>query len=71
MARTEVNSLQIKDGSIKREDLNITIPAQAVITNIVAGENIILSSTGVDPGTGEVTITAKLSGANYYRNIFI
>lgn len=56
MARTEVTGVQIKDGQVKRSDLDTTTPGQAVITKLIAGTNISLSSTGVDSGTGDVTI---------------
>jgi len=48
---------QVKDGTIKRIDLNTTETGQAVITRVLPGTGIIFeSSTGADPGTGDVTI---------------
>jgi hypothetical protein len=64
MARTEVRSKQIKDGGVKREDLNTDISGRAVITKIIAGDNITISSTGVDEGTGDVTINAGSQSQN-------
>jgi hypothetical protein len=56
MSRTEVRSRQIKDGGVKREDLNVDTPGRAVTRKIVAGQDISISSTGVDSGTGDVTV---------------
>lgn len=56
MAITRVKSKEIGDGGVKRSDLNTLNPNDAVITKVIAGENIELSSTGVDAGTGDVTI---------------
>ena len=58
MAPTEVSGKLIKDGSIQRRDLDITTTGESVLTKLVAGSGIALTSTGADPGTGEVTITA-------------
>lgn len=63
MARTEVRSAQIKDGSIGRDDLNTTTTGQAVALKIVAGTNVSISSTGIDSGTGDVTINASSGSA--------
>jgi hypothetical protein len=52
----------ILGGSVIRYALNTTTPNQAVITKIVAGNGITISSTGVDPGTGDVTISIDVSG---------
>jgi hypothetical protein len=62
MARTQVNAAQILNGTIQKEDLNTNTPGKAVITNLIAGNGISLSSSGVDQGTGSVTI-------NVVRNI--
>ena len=58
---TEIKGTQIKDGTIKREDLNSTEPGHAVIKRIVAGSNIGISSTGADSGTGDVTIAVNVT----------
>jgi hypothetical protein len=61
MARTEVRSGQIKDGDVRREDLDTTTSGQAVITKLIAGSGITIdSSTGIDSGTGDVTISSSL-----------
>lgn len=59
MARTEVRSGQIKDGEVKRDDLNTTDSGQAVITKAIADHGISISETGADSGTGDVTFSAK------------
>jgi streptogramin lyase len=63
MARTEVRGAQIKDGDVKRADLNVSTTGQAVTRRIIAGTNVTLSSTGVDTGTGDVTINAEVEFA--------
>lgn len=56
MARTEVRSTQIRDGDVKRPDLNTNETGSAVITKALPGTNITVDSTGIDQGTGDVTI---------------
>lgn len=57
MARTLITDEQIAAGGIVRGDLNTTLTGSAVIAKVVAGTGISLSQTGVDAGTGDVTIT--------------
>jgi hypothetical protein len=52
----------ILGGSIIRYDLNTTTPTQAVIRKIIAGTGVSITSTGVDSGTGDVTINLDVSG---------
>ena len=57
MARTQVDGDQVLDGSIQKKDLDITTSGQSVITQVeVAGGLEIVSHTGVDSGTGVVTL---------------
>jgi len=63
MAKTQVRSEQITDGTVRRDDLNVSTPGQAVCTKIVAGTGVTISSTGVDSGTGDVTVNATLSAS--------
>lgn len=56
------NTNQIKDGAIQRHNVNTTKSGQALPTKIVAGSGISLGSTGVDAGTGDVTISATATG---------
>ena len=58
MPVTGLRGRQILDGDVLRNDLNITTSGSAVIRRIIANTNISISSTGVDTGTGDVTITA-------------
>ena len=48
---------QIKDHAIERHNLDTTDPGQAVVEKVVAGSGITLASTGVDSGTGDVTVS--------------
>lgn len=61
MAKTEIRGTQILDGSITKVDLNTTSTGEAVVTKVVEGKNVNLSSTGVDHGTGDVTINVNSS----------
>lgn len=58
MSRTTLRSAQIFDGGIKRLDLNTDESGAAVITKIIPGFGVEIDSTGVDPGTGDVTVRA-------------
>jgi len=60
MGRTLLTTREI--GSVQRNDFDTTTSGQAVTTRIIAGTGISLSSTGVDTGTGDVTITATGGG---------
>ena len=68
--RTQINTKQILDHSINKDDIDTSTPGKALITRIIAGDNIILHSTGVDEGTGEVTISAQLGATtNFYSYV--
>lgn len=72
MAVTNVRGRQLKDDDVLRQDLNTTVSGSAVIRKIIAGTNISLSSTGVDAGTGDVTISTTglqtaLNGTGYVK----
>lgn len=73
MPVTGVRGRQILDGDVFRNDLNTTTSGSAVITKIIAGTNITISSTGVDAGTGDVTInaTASSSGATWVKEAVV
>jgi hypothetical protein len=62
-----IQSIDIEDGSIWREDLNYTSTGKAVVRKIIAGDNVTLEYDGVDSGTGDVTIHATSTGATYHR----
>lgn len=71
MAVTQVTTSQIKDGSINRNDLDATTPGSAVVRRLIAGTNISFSSTGMDSGTGDVTIDATGAGSGLtYSQVF-
>jgi hypothetical protein len=56
MAQTLINSDGIASSAITRAKLNTTTAASAVIAKVLAGSGIALTSTGVDAGTGDVTV---------------
>jgi hypothetical protein len=62
MARTQIPTTLIEDGSIRRVDINTTTTGQALATRIFVNSPLTISSTGVDSGTGDVTL--GLSTAN-------
>lgn len=61
MANTNIRSRQIKDGDVLRADVNTSTSGSALITKVIAGTGISLSSTGADAGTGDVTVTVNAS----------
>lgn len=59
MGRTLLDGINgILSSTIIRPLINITTAGSALITKVIAGPGISLSSTGVDSGTGDVTISA-------------
>ena len=66
MAQTLLTGLQVSDGSVTRSDLNVTTAGSAVIRKIIAGSGVSLVSTGVDAGTGDVTISVSGGGGITY-----
>ena len=65
MGRTQLTGEQIKDGRLYREDLNTTTSGKAVITKAIPGPGIIIESTGVDEGTGDVTFSADTTSSDW------
>jgi hypothetical protein len=66
MGVTTVRSKQIRDNTIAREDLNVTDSGKAIIAKIVAGTGIVLSETGPDAGTGDVTVKVQENKYPYF-----
>jgi hypothetical protein len=62
MSRTQISGFLIEDSSVGRPDINTTISGQALITKLLVGSGINISYTGVDSGTGDVTISLNTSG---------
>ena len=62
MARTQIGTVLIEYGSVRRVDMNTTTTSQALITKVLVNSPLTISSTGVDSGTGDVTL--GLSTAN-------
>src|ERR1700757_4924387 len=57
MATTVIRGTQILNNTVQRQDLDTSTVGQAVVTKIVQGTGIALSSTGADSGTGDVTVS--------------
>ncbi len=65
MPRTSIPGTQIRDGDIQRIDLDVTTTGQAVLTKVLIDATLeILTSTGVDAGTGDVTLSVKATPAS-------
>ena len=56
MPRTQIGTTLIEDGSVRRVDINTTLAGSALITKVLVNSPLTLSSTGVDSGTGDVTL---------------
>lgn len=69
MARTLINSGNVAAQGIVRADLNIATAASAVIAKVIASTGITLSYTGVDSGTGDVTLSNTFT--NVSLNVFV
>lgn len=68
MGITRVTGRNIKDASVGRSDLITATTTEAVITKAIAGTGVSISSTGVDAGTGDVTINATSPANGYLSN---
>ena len=76
MSRTQLTGNQLGDSTVRRHDLDAVTTGQAVIRKVVAGTNVSLASTGIDAGTGDVTISTlglstyiqdtQPAGTNYF-----
>jgi hypothetical protein len=65
MSSTLVRKSQIRPLNIIRSDINTTTSGSALITKIIAGTGLTLSSsTGVNPGTGDVTVALSIATAS-------
>lgn len=62
MPRTQIGTFLIADGAVRRADMDTTTTSQALITKVLVNSPLTISSTGVDSGTGDVTL--GLSTAN-------
>jgi hypothetical protein len=71
MARTELKSSQIHDGSIQNIDIDTSTPGKALITKLVAGNGIVIDSTGIDSGTGIVTVSTDVANQQTQQITYI
>jgi len=58
MAQTVIRGSQILNNTVQRQDMDTATVGQAVVTKLVQGSGITLSSTGADSGTGDVTVSS-------------
>lgn len=61
MARTQISGRFIEDQSVERLDINTTTSGKALITKVIVNSPLTISSTGVDSGTGDVTLGLNTS----------
>jgi hypothetical protein len=72
MSITLVRKSQIRPLNIIRSDINTTTSGSALITKVIAGTGLALSSsTGVNPGTGDVTIALSIATASVLGGVKI
>lgn len=71
MSTTLVRKSQIRPLNIIRSDINTTTSGSALITKVIAGTGLTLSSTGVNSGTGDVTITLTPATASVLGGVKI
>ena len=60
MSRAQINRLQIRQKEVNLDLVDTTTAGKALITKLIVGDGFQSTSTGVDAGTGEVSIS--LSG---------
>lgn len=56
MARTQISGSLIEDSSVGRSDINTSTSGEALVTKIIVNSPLTMSQTGVDSGTGDVTL---------------
>ena len=60
MAKTRLDPLnQLSAGSLVRSLFNVLTSGSAVITKVIAGGGLGINYTGIDAGTGDVTLTVN------------
>jgi hypothetical protein len=64
MGLTQINTDSIKDGGINRADINTSATGNALITKVIQGTGLVFSSTGANPGTGDVTLALDVNNSN-------
>lgn len=64
MAVTNVRGRQLRDDDVTRADLNTTVSGSAVVRQVFSGTGLTQSQTGVDTGTGDVTLSLSTSGVS-------
>jgi len=62
MAKTSIRGTQILNNTVQRQDIDTLTTGQALVTKLVQGTNVTLSSTGADSGTGDVTVSVPNAG---------
>ena len=62
MARTQIGGSLIENASVGRVDINTTVSGQALVTKVLVGSGLTATKTGIDIGTGDVTLSLNTSG---------
>jgi len=60
MGTTILNTQQF--GGVQRDDIDVTTSTKSLITKVIQGTGLSISSTGADAGTGDVTINLGING---------
>ena len=61
MARTQITGSLIENSSVLRSDINTTVSGEALITKVLVNSPLTISSTGINSGTGDVTLGLSTS----------
>lgn len=61
MARTQISGRFIEDQSVERADINTSTTGKSLITKVLVNSPLTINSTGVDSGTGDVTLGLNTS----------
>lgn len=59
MGATQFSTRNLGLSSVNKDDVDVVTSGKALITKVIAGTGISFSSTGVDAGTGDVTINGS------------
>lgn len=62
MARTQITGSLIENATVGRSDINTSTSGEALITKVLVNSPLTISSSGVNSGTGDVTLGLNTSG---------
>lgn len=62
MPRTQISGRLIEDSSVGRPDINTVDTGEALITKLLVSPQFTMTQTGIDSGTGDVSISLNAAG---------